>query len=446
MEYGVDLTYSQAYHGLQFTKQFLWGDDIKSYSEFVWYKDAIEHYNPGSVVNFEFDSVTRRFKRFFVAFEASITGFNNYCRPMLFIGCTFLTGKFKGGLMVACGKTGNQDFIGSTVIVDPTKMDQLCLLKLVTGHLFLFLGIIREDRPLTIISDRGIGLLKHVPEVFPNAFHSFCLYHMKGNIHVPKGRSRQTAVNLFEECYTALTKEKFYVAAKSMINLKLDLVVVWMMKIPFENWVAHAFLGERWGENTSNIAGSFNNVIKHDKPLPALELVDVIRAKVMEQNYKRLVESNKWTTRLTPRIQSTFNKRINDCRAYKFRRASEKVFEIISPTGKHTVDLDSRTCTCKWWQKYSFPCTHAMKAMLHIGNDEPYNYISPYYTSDYYRRLYSRPIYHIPDSENPLGINEKGYFCLPPVVENNPEDLKVLGTGVLVKRCGRRGSVSSVGC
>ncbi|XP_026459162.1 uncharacterized protein LOC113359799 [Papaver somniferum] len=274
-------------------------------------------------------------------------------------------------------------------------------------------GIIREDRPLTIISYRGIGLLKHVPEVFPNAFHSFCLYHMKGNIPVPKGRSRQTAVKLFEECYTALTKEIFYVAAKNMSNLKLDSVVAWMMKIPFENWAAHAFLGERWGENTSNIAESFNNAIKHDKPLPTLELVDVIRAKVMEQNYNRLVDSNKWTTRLTPRMQARFNKMINNCSSYKFQRASEKVFEIISPTGKHTVDLDSRTCSCKWWLKHSFPCTHAMKEMLQLGNAEPYNYIIPYYTSDYYRRLYSRPIYPITDSEKPPGINEKGYIFPP---------------------------------
>ncbi|RZC86247.1 hypothetical protein C5167_007434 [Papaver somniferum] len=103
-------------------------------------------------------------------------------------------------------------------------------------------GIIHEDRPLTIISDRGIGLLKHVPVVFPKAFNSYCLYHMKGNIPVPKGKSRQTTVKLFEECYTALTKEKFYAAAKSMSILKLDLVVTWMMKIPFENWDDHAFL------------------------------------------------------------------------------------------------------------------------------------------------------------------------------------------------------------
>ncbi|XP_026378742.1 uncharacterized protein LOC113273197 [Papaver somniferum] len=170
-EYGVDLTYSQAYHGLNFTKQFLWGDDIKSYSYFVWYKDAIEHYNPGSVVNFEYDSVTRQFKSFFVAFEASITGFNNYCRPMLFIDCTFLTGKFKEIYPVAFG------FV-------PCENCESWLWFLTNLK-----GIIREDRPLNIISDRGIGLLKHVPEVLPNAYQSFCLYHMKGNFLFQRERA-----------------------------------------------------------------------------------------------------------------------------------------------------------------------------------------------------------------------------------------------------------------
>ncbi|XP_026407250.1 uncharacterized protein LOC113302541 [Papaver somniferum] len=211
---------------------------------------------------------------------------------MLFIVCTFLTGKFKGGLMVACGKTDNQEMYPVAFGIVPCENCE-------SWQWFLtnLKGIIREDHPLTIISYLGISLLKHVPEIFQNAYHSYCLYHMKGNIHVPKGKSRQTAVKLFEECYTALTKENFYAVAKSMSNLKLDSVIAWMIKIPFENWDAHAFLGERWGDNTFNIVESFNNVIKHDKPLPALELVD---AKVMEQNYKRLLESNKWTTRLTP--------------------------------------------------------------------------------------------------------------------------------------------------
>ncbi|XP_026458512.1 uncharacterized protein LOC113359029 [Papaver somniferum] len=230
--------YSHAYHGLEFTKESLWGDDIKSYSDFVWYKDSIERYNPGSVVNFEYDGLTKQFQRFFVSFEASINGFNNYCRPMLFIDCTFLTGKFKGGLMVACGKTE----------IYPVAFGTLKNCESWEWFLTNLKGIIREDRPLTIISDRGAGLLKHVPIIFPKAYHSYCLYHMKGNIPVPKGKSRQTTAKLFEECYTALTKEKFFVAAKSMSNLKLDSVIDWMVKIPFENWAAHAFQGERFSE------------------------------------------------------------------------------------------------------------------------------------------------------------------------------------------------------
>ncbi|XP_026410599.1 uncharacterized protein LOC113305816 [Papaver somniferum] len=238
LEYGIDLTYSQAYHGLKFTKEFLWGDDIKSYTYLLWYKDSIERYNPGSVIKFEYDGETKQFHRFFVSFEASITGFNKYCRPMFFIDCTFLTGKFKGGLMVACGKTDNQEIYPVAFGIVPCE-------NCASWEWFLtnFKGIIIEDLPLTITSDRGVGFLKHVHLVFPKAFHSFCLYHMKGNVLVPKGKSRQTAVKLFEECYTALTKEKFYAAAKTMSNLKLDSVIDWMIKISFQNWDAHAFLG-----------------------------------------------------------------------------------------------------------------------------------------------------------------------------------------------------------
>ncbi|XP_026396102.1 uncharacterized protein LOC113290732 [Papaver somniferum] len=280
---------------------------------------------------------------------------------MLFIDCTFLTGKFKGGLMVACGKTGNQVSLVDPLIcvvdliisvVDPIKIYPVAFgivphENCACWEWFLtnLKGIISEDRPLTIISDHVAILLKHLPLVFPKAFHSFCLYHMKGNVPVPNGKSMQTAVKLFEECYIALTKEKFYAAAKTMRNLKMDSVIDWMIKIPFQNWVAHAFLGEMFGENTSNIAESFDSMIKHDKRLPALELLDSIRAYVTKQNYKRKVESGKWTGKLIPRMQARLNKRVTDCRFYKFQRSSDKVFEVISPTGKHLVDLDAKTCT-----------------------------------------------------------------------------------------------------
>ncbi|XP_026397139.1 uncharacterized protein LOC113291870 [Papaver somniferum] len=227
MEYGVDLTYSQAYHGLQFTKQFLWGDDIKSYSYFVCFHNWFQQLLTSDAI----------YRLYLSHWEVQ---------------------RWSYGCLRQNWKPSGLRSIQLHLEWFPVKMVRV-------GNGSNLKGIIREDRPLTIISDCGNDILKHVPEVFPNAYHSYYLYHMKGNILVPKGKSTQTAVKLFEECYTALTKEKIYAAAKSMSNLKLNSVVAWMMKISFENWASHAFLVERWGENTSNIAESFNNFIKHDK-------------------------------------------------------------------------------------------------------------------------------------------------------------------------------------
>ncbi|XP_026399976.1 protein FAR-RED ELONGATED HYPOCOTYL 3-like [Papaver somniferum] len=245
--------------------------------------------------------------------------FNKYCCPMLIIDATFLTGKFRGGLMVACGKTGNQEILPLAFGLVSGENDD-------NWHWFLenLKGIVDADRPLTIISDRGTGLLNNVPLVFPNDFHSYCSYHMKSNIPVSKGKSRQIAIKLFEQCYSSVTKEQFLKAVSSMHNLKLFSVIEWMKKIPLKNWVSHEFEGERFGELTSNIAESFNSLIKHEKRLQAIELIECIRARTMETIWKRKVASSEWNTRLTPNMQARLDKRITDCRKYKVRRASEK--------------------------------------------------------------------------------------------------------------------------
>ncbi|XP_026420223.1 uncharacterized protein LOC113316220 [Papaver somniferum] len=206
-EYKVDLSYHQAYRGLKFCKECIWGDDIKSYSDFLWHEEAVKRYNPGSVINFEFNSQNRQFER--------------------------------GGLMVACGKTGNQEiFTVAFGIVSGENSDNW------RWFLENLKGTVDDDRLSTIISDRGTGLLNIVPEIFLNAFHSYCSYHMKGNNPVSKGKSRQTAIKLFEQCYSDVTKEKFLKAVSSMVNLKLFSVIEWMNKIPLKNWAPRVSWGK----------------------------------------------------------------------------------------------------------------------------------------------------------------------------------------------------------
>ncbi|XP_026428785.1 uncharacterized protein LOC113324705 [Papaver somniferum] len=260
-EYQVDLRYHQAYRGLKHCKECIWGDNIKSYSDFLWCEEAVKRYNLGCVINFEFNVQNRQFERFFIYFEACITGFNKYCRPMLIIDATFLTGKFRGGIMIACGKTGNQEiFPVSFGIVSGENSDNW------RWFLENLKGIVDVDRPLTIISDRGTELLNTVPKIFSNDFHSYC---------------------------SAVTKEQFLKEVSSMVNLKLFSVIEWMNKIPLKNWSAHEFEGERFGELTSNVVESFNSFIRHEKRLKAIELIECIRARTMETMWKRkLAASN----------------------------------------------------------------------------------------------------------------------------------------------------------
>ena len=62
--------------------------------------------NPGNRFELDFED-NKRFKRVFVAFHACIAGFKN-CRSLLFLDGTFLKGRYKGVMLAATGKDGNE--------------------------------------------------------------------------------------------------------------------------------------------------------------------------------------------------------------------------------------------------------------------------------------------------------------------------------------------------
>ncbi|KAL7237347.1 hypothetical protein ACSBR2_003605 [Camellia fascicularis] len=64
--------------------------------------------NPGSVFELDVDESSGCFRRLFVAFHGYLYGFQ-FCRPLLFVDGTFLKGRYKGHLLAATSKNGNQD-------------------------------------------------------------------------------------------------------------------------------------------------------------------------------------------------------------------------------------------------------------------------------------------------------------------------------------------------
>ena len=62
--------------------------------------------NPGSVYEIKADPDTNQFERFFIAFNDCLEGFQ-HCRPMIFIDATSLKGRYKGQLLSATRKDGD---------------------------------------------------------------------------------------------------------------------------------------------------------------------------------------------------------------------------------------------------------------------------------------------------------------------------------------------------
>ncbi|KAL7246255.1 hypothetical protein ACSBR2_001389 [Camellia fascicularis] len=175
--YGLDISYRVAWLGVEKARSEVFGDHDMSLDQLRWYSDVVMENNPRSYINLDFDQQIGRLVRYFIDFRACIDGFNS-CHPLLFFDSTFLKGRFKGTLLVAIAKDGNQGlFPIAFAIVDSEKSSNW---EWFLRHLA---EVVDGSRNLTFVSDCNVGLIQSMPIVFPAAHHAFCLLHLQMNLH-----------------------------------------------------------------------------------------------------------------------------------------------------------------------------------------------------------------------------------------------------------------------
>jgi len=115
-KYGLDISYTNAWMGIEKARNCLYGDNFESFDQLRWFIEESRRTNPGSKFVLDMDECSNRFKRFFASFYACIHGFT-YCRPMLFVDGTFLKSRYKGQLLAATAKDGNQGMFNGVNVV-----------------------------------------------------------------------------------------------------------------------------------------------------------------------------------------------------------------------------------------------------------------------------------------------------------------------------------------
>ena len=98
-EYGVRLTYMQAWRAKEAALELIQGDPIQSYAKLPSYFHILEATYPGSHIRFH-KSEDDHFLYAFLALFTSIKGWE-YCRPIVVVDGTFLKGAYKGTLLTA---------------------------------------------------------------------------------------------------------------------------------------------------------------------------------------------------------------------------------------------------------------------------------------------------------------------------------------------------------
>lgn len=397
-EYGIQLNYSQAWRAKEIAREQLQGSYKEAYNQLPFFCERIKETNPGSVASFTTKDDSS-FHRLFVSFHASISGFQQGCRPLLFLDSTPLNSKYQGVLLAAIAVDGDDAiFPVAFAVVDAETEDN--------WHWFLteLKSALSTSQQITFVADCQNGLKKSLAEIFDKCYHSYCLRHLAEKLNKDlKGQfsheARRFMINDFYAAAYAPKLEGFNRSAENIKGISPE-AYNWVIESDPEHWANAFFGGARYNLMTSNFGQQFYSWVSEAHELPITQMIDVLRGKMMESIYTRRVDSSQWTTKITPSKEERLHKETSIARSLQVLLSHGSTFEVRGES-VDIVDIDNWDCSCKEWQLTGLPCCHAIAVFECIGRS-PYDYCSRYFTAESYRLTYAESIHPVPNVDRPV--------------------------------------------
>nr|AAO37542.1 putative mutator-like transposase [Oryza sativa Japonica Group]AAO72391.1 mutator-like transposase [Oryza sativa Japonica Group] len=274
-------TYGKAWRAKQVAMKVIWGDWDEAYVRLPTLMRAIKAKNPTMHFRVEahpeksrmVDGVQRRvFGRAYWIFGQSIEAFK-HLRPVLAIDGTFLTGKYQGTLLTAIGVDAGLHLVPlAFALVEKEN----------TSNWEWFINMLRNkligpNREVCIISDRHPGILNSIIHIMPHHLtihHRWCMRHFCANFYTA-GATTDQMKDLERICQID-EKALFLDEIKRLMGVVGERPKKWLEDhMPLKVKWARAFdtNGRRHSIMTSNMAESFNNVLRGIRKLPVTAIV-----------------------------------------------------------------------------------------------------------------------------------------------------------------------------
>ncbi|OMO75335.1 Zinc finger, PMZ-type [Corchorus capsularis] len=275
---------------------------------------------------------------------------------------------------------------------------------------------------LTFISDGQKGIIDGVRRKFPNSCHAFCMRHLTESIGREFKNSR--LVHLLWKAAYATTSIAFKEKMAEIEEASPD-AAKWIQQFPPAQWALAYFEGTRYGHLSSNIE-EFNRWILEARELPIIQVIEQIQSKLMSEFEDRRMKSSSWFSVLAPAAETRMLEAISRASTYQVLRSDEVEFEVISSERSDIVNIGKHSCSCRDWQLYGIPCSHAVAALMSCRKDV-YSFTEKCFTVANYRETYAEEIHPIPRKiewkkigEAPIPMDEDAQVVRPPKFRRPP--------------------------
>ncbi|KAK1645723.1 hypothetical protein QYE76_063528 [Lolium multiflorum] len=313
--FAYDVKYGKAWKAKQAAFKMLYGDWEEAYNRVPRLLLAMAATNPGMVHMVEPSTTkmtlhegrrVRVFHRAFWAFQQCTRAFE-HCRPVIAVDGTFLTGQYKGTLLVAIANDASNRLLPlAFALVEIENNDNWQWFF----HI-LRTRVIPPSKEVCVISDRHQGILNAVELDIPGVaplHHRWCMRHFCANFY--RACKSKELSDLLQDCCLAYSERRFANLYNGLLKHK-DLNAGGQeflhRHLIFNSKWARAYDedGRRYGQMTSNMAECFNNVLKGVRALPVtaiiqytFEKLNVYFQKYTEETEKEIDKNCEYPTKV----------------------------------------------------------------------------------------------------------------------------------------------------
>ncbi|CAM8937193.1 unnamed protein product [Rhodiola kirilowii] len=406
-EYGVKLNYAQARRAKEVARELLQGSYKGAYNQLPYFCEKIKETNPGSCATFS-TKEDSSFHRLFISFNASIIGFQNGCRPLLFLESYPSNTKYQEVVLAATATDGDDGaFPVAFGIVDIESDDNwdwfLAELK----------AVVSTSRQITFVADSDKGLKESIDEVFEKScYHAYCVRYLAEKLNDDmKGKlsydARRLMTSDFYGAAYAAKHDAFELCVKNIKRISHE-AHDWVMNSEPKHWANALFEGARYNHLTANFGQEFYSWVAEAREMTITQIVDILRGKIMEAIYERRLESMQWMSMLTPSMEDRLHKETAVAETLHVSLLCGNTYQVRGNESDEVVDIEQYSCSCRGWHLTGLPCSHAI-AVLKSTFGSLYNYCSGFFTVESYRLTYAESIQPVPNVD------------IPSADESNPE-------------------------